>query len=196
MYSGFNFFLGLPIVGVGIFDRDVPQEVLLARPQIYGTARHNAAFTPRTMARWVFEAFIHSAAVFIIPTGMQWASGGCWGANGDCGGLMYFGLVVYTSLIMAMHATAARITKTWTAISHALLWASVAGFFTFVRVYSSLLFSQELFGVGAHVFGAILTYIVVALVASLVVLGDTCMRLVAFSCRVRCLMGDAQMVEG
>ena len=147
VYSGFNFFLGLPIVGVGIFDRDVPQEVLLARPQIYGTARRSAAFTPRTMVRWVFEAITHSAAVFIIPIAMQWGSGGCWGANGECAGLMYFGLVVYTSLIVAMHTTAARITKTWTGISHALLWASVIGYFAFVRVYSSLLLSQELFGV-------------------------------------------------
>ena len=179
IYSGFNFFLGLPIIGVGIFDRDVPQEVLLARPQIYAAARHSASFTPKTMARWVLEAIIHSAIVFIVPTAIQWASNGVWCANGEGDGLMYFGLVVYTSLIMAMHTTAGRITKTWTTISHVLIWGSVIGYFAFVWGYSSLSLSQEFFGVGSHVFSAVLTYVVVALVTSLVVCTDACTRMIA-----------------
>ena len=179
IYSGFNFFVGLPIIGVGIFDRDAPQEVLLARPQIYAAARHSAAFTAKTMAWWVLEGVIHSVIIFSVPTAVHWATNGVWCANGEGDGLMYFGLVVYTSLIMAMHTTAARITKTDTTVSHALLWGSVIGYFAFVWGYSSLSLSQGFFSVGNHVFGAALTYVVVALVTSLVVCTDTCARTIA-----------------
>ena len=35
VYSGFNFFLGMPIVCIGVFDRDHPEQRLMERPKIY-----------------------------------------------------------------------------------------------------------------------------------------------------------------
>jgi phospholipid-transporting ATPase len=41
VYSGFNFFLGWPIVGVGVFDRDISEEKCLSQPQVYMSGRMN-----------------------------------------------------------------------------------------------------------------------------------------------------------
>ena len=37
IYSGFNFFLGWPIIGIGVFDRDHSEKMLLSKPEIYAS---------------------------------------------------------------------------------------------------------------------------------------------------------------
>ena len=43
VYSGFNFFLGLPIFGVGFLDRDISADNCLAHPVVYLSGEPNDA---------------------------------------------------------------------------------------------------------------------------------------------------------
>jgi phospholipid-transporting ATPase len=41
LFAGFNFFLGWPAVGLGVFDRDISEENILLQPQVYMSGRMN-----------------------------------------------------------------------------------------------------------------------------------------------------------
>ena len=52
VYTGFNFALALPIIFLGILDRDVSRDFCLAHPQSYQTSRTNSLLSMSNMVQW------------------------------------------------------------------------------------------------------------------------------------------------
>ncbi len=95
--SGFNFFLGLPIITLGVFDQDVPAAYALANPKLYVSGRKNLDLNGWQVARWIVSAVLHGALVFYLtvfsaPTGEVYSETD----------YAVLGLAAYTVLLTAM----------------------------------------------------------------------------------------------
>lgn len=99
--SGFNFFLGLPIITLGVFDQDVPAEYALAHPKLYLSGRKNLDLNAWQVARWVASSLVQGSLVFFLtvlsaPTGAVYSP-----ASFDV-----LGTATYTVLLTAMQVRA------------------------------------------------------------------------------------------
>jgi hypothetical protein len=129
----------------------------------------------RIMQEWFVLSIVHSAVIFAVPTAIQYASGGVWGhPEGTADGLWYYGLQLYTCLIMAMHSMCSQLTCTWTAWSHFFFWGSWVFYAFFVVTYSSLEMSEYLWHVAAESFMSVTLYVALPLIVVVML----CLRVV------------------
>jgi len=165
VYSGFNFFLGLPIIAVGIFDRDLSEATALAHPEVYVSGRLNLNLNVRRLLSWIGSALVHGSLVFWVPF-MAYAYG-CWAENGRTDGLYVFGTTVYTAMILAMNWRVCLETSTWTWVNALVVTVSVLGFFGFLALYSHVLwFAPEFYQVADHAFARPLFWLLPLLVVA------------------------------
>lgn len=55
VYSGFNFFVALPIVAFGVFDQDVSEQTLLKVPTLYISGREGLDMSLSKMMEWAIQ---------------------------------------------------------------------------------------------------------------------------------------------
>lgn len=66
VYAGYNFFLGVTVVGIGIFDRYVDNEVLLDYPQFYVSGRSNVFFNYLKVVSYLVRSCIFIYIYIIV----------------------------------------------------------------------------------------------------------------------------------
>mmetsp|Transcript_18717 Transcript_18717/g.24115 ORF Transcript_18717/g.24115 Transcript_18717/m.24115 type:complete len:1378 (+) Transcript_18717:63-4196(+) len=98
LISLFNFFLGLPIIAVGIFDRDIPKETALEHPGCYYIGMKNKDMTVLKILEWIITALIHGFLVF-------WGSKVLFSGSGvnNAYDLATFGTLAFAVLIITMN---------------------------------------------------------------------------------------------
>src|SRR3546814_818950 len=145
VYSGYNFYLALPIIAVGVFDRDVPYSVCIKNPHLaYETGLKRQYLNFQTMARWTITAFVQGLVLYglgiraVAQFGPKGAVAEDASPGGKVGGLYADGFMLYTALIFAMQIKIAKMTNTWTVWNIAAWFVSLAGYFAFC--YLSALF--------------------------------------------------------
>lgn len=137
--AGFNFFLGWPAVGVGVFNRDVSAAFAMAHPELYASGRMDLNLNGTKMRQRVLQALLHSIAIFGLPAAA--AQFGIWGDHdGFTGtGVWIFGTSVYSCLICVMQYKIAFETATWTWVTHLFLWGSFLFYFVFLCIYTNMI---------------------------------------------------------
>jgi len=60
-------FSSIPVLIIGIFEKDVEKETLLANPKLYQYGQHNLALKWTTFWRWLTQGFWHSICCVFIP---------------------------------------------------------------------------------------------------------------------------------
>lgn len=154
VFSGFNFYLGLPILCIGIFDIDVPYEVVVKYPFLaYATGRRREMLNMKTMLRWCLLAFAEGMVLFALvirviggstrpraseSDGHSLQGVGLNDADGKAGGIYAEGFLLYCCVIASMICKVSAMTYTWNVFhlwSHVL---SLCGFFLFVYAYSKI----------------------------------------------------------
>jgi len=148
--SGFNFYLGLPIIAIGLMDKDVPYSSVLKFPRLaYMTGRNRELLNLSSMGRWCTLAFCEGLALFALAIrfvggrtrnsmedGRNIQGVGVNNAHGMAGGIYAEGFLLFCCVVIAMMYKVAAVTCTWTVI-HAAFWLlSLAGYVLFVSVYS------------------------------------------------------------
>eukprot|EP00600_Ochromonadales_sp_CCMP1393_P005802 CAMPEP_0174957920 /NCGR_PEP_ID=MMETSP0004_2-20121128/2336_1 /TAXON_ID=420556 /ORGANISM="Ochromonas sp., Strain CCMP1393" /LENGTH=1496 /DNA_ID=CAMNT_0016206075 /DNA_START=185 /DNA_END=4675 /DNA_ORIENTATION=+ len=153
VFSGYNFYLGLPILAIAVFDFDVSREDAYKYPRLaYNTGRFGEMLNIKTMARWSFFAFIQGLILFVIamrfvggPTFITSSSGAFqfhifgtglnsvdegWGL-----GMYPEGFLLYCAAVTAMcyKVVAMAASPNW--IFWSLLGISYVGFIFFVYLY-------------------------------------------------------------
>lgn len=61
------FFSSLPVLAVGVFERDLNKTTLLAVPDLYKSGIVNASFNVRTFLRWTIQGIYHAFMAVLIP---------------------------------------------------------------------------------------------------------------------------------
>ena len=179
-YAGYNFFLGWPIIGVGIFDRDISIPTVMRYPELYISGRLNLDLRSRKMFSWVTMACIHAVFIYFIPLftftriwNPEWERPNRtlihdgifprvvaeWSdlstqPDGKTSGVYVLGTVTYTCLIAAMHWKVMWHTYSWTWMTGLfMLGISIPLLVLFMSVYSNWInFSPQFYGVAYHVY--------------------------------------------
>ena len=66
VYTGFNFILGLPIIFLGIQDRDLSAKFVCDRPEVYATGRTNVYLTVVGIAGWILNAVVYAVGICML----------------------------------------------------------------------------------------------------------------------------------
>eukprot|EP00817_Percolomonadidae_sp_ATCC50343_P006674 CAMPEP_0117423110 /NCGR_PEP_ID=MMETSP0758-20121206/3812_1 /TAXON_ID=63605 /ORGANISM="Percolomonas cosmopolitus, Strain AE-1 (ATCC 50343)" /LENGTH=1403 /DNA_ID=CAMNT_0005206127 /DNA_START=14 /DNA_END=4225 /DNA_ORIENTATION=+ len=150
--SAYNvFFTFLPIMALGIWDRDISREKVYMFPQLYARGQQNVYFNFWNFLGWVLNAVWHSAVCFFIPMLCLYFPniyGGLYaGSNPD----MYsLGLAIYTSVLLTVTLKAHLEMSSYSfwqiassLISLALWWLFIFAYGSFYYIYPNYVFLFE-----------------------------------------------------
>eukprot|EP00611_Tribonema_gayanum_P027179 TRINITY_DN6635_c0_g2_i1.p1 TRINITY_DN6635_c0_g2~~TRINITY_DN6635_c0_g2_i1.p1 ORF type:complete len:1273 (-),score=466.48 TRINITY_DN6635_c0_g2_i1:176-3994(-) len=119
MIALYNFFLGLPIIMVGIFERDVTRKFAMDHPELYYIGREGKDLNARVDGIWILFALICGLLTYYIPLACYATNYGTTGAV-DLWGLDAFGTVMLGVLVIAMNWKVLLETRTITYCSKGL----------------------------------------------------------------------------
>lgn len=153
IFSGYNFYLGLPILVVGAMDFDIPREDVLKFPyDSYATGRLGEMLNLKNMAKWCGLAFVQGLLLFIVairfisgPTTVEDNDGNFFfniygvgvnqTSNGSGIGIFAEGFILYTVIVFSMQFKVVSMAVTPNYIFWSLWGLSFLGYFVFVLLY-------------------------------------------------------------
>ena len=117
--SMLNFLAGIPILFLGMFDRDLDREYVKRNPIVYKSGPNNEHFTLRVSLRWVFLTVVHIFAIYSLSekplaggsggggvtsafTGLMHNADRDFPGDGEGGDLKVFGTTIFTYLIFTL----------------------------------------------------------------------------------------------
>jgi phospholipid-translocating ATPase len=115
-------FTSLPVLVMGIFDKDLLPVTLLAVPELYTKGQKNGAFSFRLYFGWMFMAVSHAAIAFYVPVYMFGLS------DMSNTGIFAIGTLVYTVCIMVICVKLEYVEmRRWTTITYVTSAVTVFG---------------------------------------------------------------------
>lgn len=143
VYSGYNFFLGMPPLMIGMFDKDMSQRTMLRFKKVYMSGRERMDLNVPTLASWMVQGVIDALVLFFFTFAL----------TGSVGNGMYiFGTTCYSALLLGMLYRAASSTYTWNGVvaffwvGSGLLYAAI-----FMPIYSNwYAYSPQFYGTAAE----------------------------------------------
>ena len=169
VYSGFNFFLGMPPLMIGMFDKDVSEKTLMTFHKMYMSGRERIDLNAPVLASWLTQGLFDGGLIYFMT----------WVMARDLGGLYVFGTTAYSALILSMCFKAASNTYTWNAVV-AFFWIGSIILFggIFLPIYSSWpSYSPAFYGVFVQMAENAPLYLVLLLVPTTILLLDLAKKL-------------------
>lgn len=123
-------FTGLPIIVVGVMDKDLPAPFSIEYPDLYRKGPQRAYFNNYTFCRWIGAAFYESIIIFIV---MAWGYNASDTAAGS-ESRVEFGMVAFTLVVLVVNLKVCMITDTWTYLTLACWLGSVLSWFAFAAM--------------------------------------------------------------
>ncbi|XP_051721085.1 phospholipid-transporting ATPase ID isoform X2 [Ctenopharyngodon idella] len=133
-------YTSLPVLAMGIFDQDVPEQRSLEYPKLYEPGQLNLLFNKREFFICIAQGIYTSVVLFFIPYGvLSYATQ----SNGvPLADYQTFAVTTATALVIVVSVQIALDTGYWTAINHFFIWGSLGTYFTILfAMHSSILFS-------------------------------------------------------
>eukprot|EP00033_Pygsuia_biforma_P001285 GCRY01001452.1.p1 GENE.GCRY01001452.1~~GCRY01001452.1.p1 ORF type:complete len:1119 (-),score=332.21 GCRY01001452.1:1076-4432(-) len=130
------FFSSLPIVALGVLDQDVSVNFAQRIPRLYRDGQMSKYFNFKVFWQWVSNAIYHSLILFFIP--FYSLSHDAVTDSGLSSGLWLTGAIVYTVVIITINLKVALETSYWTYLNHITIWGSIAMWFIFATIYSTM----------------------------------------------------------
>ncbi|XP_039955977.1 probable phospholipid-transporting ATPase IA isoform X4 [Bactrocera neohumeralis] len=127
-------FTALPPFALGLFDKVCSAETMLKYPQLYKPSQDAKLFNVKVFWVWIFNALSHSVSLFWLPMLMTTMS--VW-PDGKTSDYLFLGNIVYTYVVVTVCLKAGLITNSWTWMTHASIWGSIAMWFVFMVIYSN-----------------------------------------------------------
>eukprot|EP00756_Hemistasia_phaeocysticola_P025829 Hpha_TRINITY_DN16024_c4_g9::TRINITY_DN16024_c4_g9_i1::g.122357::m.122357/K14802/DRS2, ATP8A; phospholipid-transporting ATPase len=140
--AGFNVgFTALPIIAVGMFDRDIEKKRVMSLeqfPELYDAGREKQFFST-----WVFWAYTgaaiwQSAVCFFVP---MLALSNTESADPNYGRpveMHWLGITAYTCVIWVVTLKIALETTSWTKWNHLSTWGSLITWYIFLIIYGEI----------------------------------------------------------
>ncbi|KAG1703816.1 hypothetical protein DVH05_006825 [Phytophthora capsici] len=140
--AGWNFFLALPIIAIGVFDEDVASEQVLRNPTLYMPGQRNDGINMKRFSTWLVNAIIQAFICFML------AMYGTINVGGLSAGLYLQGSVIYSVLLMSANLKVVLETLSWTKFNRMVLAFSLWLFFFFLLVFPFMgALGRDLYGV-------------------------------------------------
>ena len=194
VFSGYNFYLGLPILAVSALDFDIPREDVLKFPRLaYATGRNGEMLNLKNMTKWCIFAFLQGLLLFVLairfiggPSRLTSSSGAfqfkiyATGLNtvGDGWGLGLYpeGFLLYTTAVVAMQFKVVAMSVTPNSIFWFLWVLSFLGYALFVYLFG-LFPSLDWYNTVPLAFGQPIFWLALTLIPLALVVTDYCVDL-------------------
>ncbi|XP_016123344.1 phospholipid-transporting ATPase ID-like [Sinocyclocheilus grahami] len=133
-------YTSLPVLAMGIFDQDVPEQRSLEYPKLYEPGQLNLLFNKREFFICIAQGIYTSVVLFFIPYGVL---SHATQSNGvPLADYQTFAVTTATALVIVVSVQIALDTGYWTAINHFFIWGSLGTYFTILfAMHSSILFN-------------------------------------------------------
>eukprot|EP01061_Rhynchopus_euleeides_P023410 TRINITY_DN380_c0_g5_i1.p1 TRINITY_DN380_c0_g5~~TRINITY_DN380_c0_g5_i1.p1 ORF type:complete len:1339 (+),score=528.07 TRINITY_DN380_c0_g5_i1:76-4092(+) len=132
-------FTALPIMAVGVFDRDIESERILSLeqfPELYDLGRESQFFNTLVFWKFTVNALFQSAVCFFIPMlALQEAIEDSSGRTID---QQWFGITAYSCVVWVVTLKCALETTAWTWPNHLATWGSLSMWYIFLVVYGNM----------------------------------------------------------
>ncbi|EGZ15099.1 hypothetical protein PHYSODRAFT_351482 [Phytophthora sojae] len=123
-------FTGLPIVVVGVLDKDLPAPFSLEYPDLYRRGPERFYFNMYTFGRWIAAAFYESMIIFVVMSYGFNASEKAAGSESR----VEFGMVAFSLTVLIVNIKIWMIADRWTVLSFSLWFGSVMSWFMFAAI--------------------------------------------------------------
>ncbi|GMH50204.1 hypothetical protein TrRE_jg8488 [Triparma retinervis] len=140
VYSGYNFFLGMPPLMIGMFDKDMSQRTMVRFKRVYMSGRERMDLNVPTLSSWMVQGVLDAGVLYFFTFGV---------VGGVSGGMYIFGTTCYSALVLGMLYRAAGSTYTWNGVV-AFFWAGSGLLYAaiFMPIYSNWYeYSPQFYGV-------------------------------------------------
>uniref|UniRef100_A0A3Q2ZK24 Phospholipid-transporting ATPase n=1 Tax=Kryptolebias marmoratus TaxID=37003 RepID=A0A3Q2ZK24_KRYMA len=132
-------YTSLPVLAMGIFDQDVPEQRSLEYPKLYEPGQLNLLFNKKEFFICIAQGIYTSVVLFFVPYAVLSNS---TQSNGvPLADYQTFAVTTATALVIVVSVQIALDTGFWTVINHVFVWGSLGSYFTIMFA----LHSQTLF---------------------------------------------------
>ncbi|XP_062848850.1 phospholipid-transporting ATPase ID [Trichomycterus rosablanca] len=133
-------YTSLPVLAMGIFDQDVPEQHSLEYPKLYEPGQLNLLFNKREFFICITQGIYTSLVLFFVPYGVLSQA---TQSNGvPLADYQTFAVTTATALVIVVSVQISLDTGYWTAVNHFFVWGSLGAFFTILfTMHSSILFN-------------------------------------------------------
>ncbi|XP_062279089.1 phospholipid-transporting ATPase ID [Scomber scombrus] len=134
-------YTSLPVLAMGIFDQDVPEQRSLEYPKLYEPGQLNLLFNKREFFICIAQGIYTSVVLFFVPYAVLLDATQSTGE--PLADYQTFAVTTATALVIVVSVQIALDTGFWTLINHVFVWGSVGSYFTIMFA----LHSHTLFGI-------------------------------------------------
>ncbi|NWS25951.1 AT8B2 ATPase, partial [Polioptila caerulea] len=120
-------YTSLPVLAMGVFDQDVPEQRSMEYPKLYEPGQLNLLFNKREFFICIAQGIYTSILMFFIPYRVFTDATRDDGAQ--LADYQSFAVTVATSLVIVVSVQIGLDTGFWTAINHFFIWGSLAAYF-------------------------------------------------------------------
>jgi magnesium-transporting ATPase (P-type)/class 3 adenylate cyclase len=175
LLSSFNlFFTSLPILVMGVFDRDVSAKMALLVPSLYQLGIKRCYFNSWMLISWIARGALH--AVFVFFGVKVLFQGSMATPGGDVPDYLTMGSWGYWACVVVVNVTMLLQTKAWMDWYVFLIAGSSVIFIPMLLLYSqgdyAKILNEEMVGVGHCLFGRLGSWIGMLLIVSASSLSD------------------------
>ncbi|XP_044065257.1 phospholipid-transporting ATPase ID isoform X2 [Siniperca chuatsi] len=132
-------YTSLPVLAMGIFDQDVPDQRSLEYPKLYEPGQLNLLFNKREFFICIAQGIYTSVVLFFVPCAIL--SDATQSTGVPLADYQTFAVTTATALVIVVSVQIALDTGFWTVINHVCVWGSLGSYFTIMFA----LHSQTLF---------------------------------------------------
>ncbi|KAH8285734.1 hypothetical protein KR018_001275 [Drosophila ironensis] len=122
-------FTSLPPLAIGVYDKRVPEDLLLKNPYLYKNGRLGVAYRPHDFWLILLDALYQSLVIFFVAL--------CAYAESDVG-IWEFGTTITASCLFANLVHCAIEIRSWTVLHVISIAVSLGSFYLFSIVYNSM----------------------------------------------------------
>jgi phospholipid-transporting ATPase len=134
VYSGYNLFLALPVLAIGVFDRDVSPSLLEKYNILYVTGRERQDMNLSVFCLHLLHSLVDACIIFFLVY-EAFRDGDVVGPRGKDEDLWVFGAIVYNCLFISQCLRCAWSSYTWNWVSVFLWVVSLIFYFGFLFLY-------------------------------------------------------------
>ena len=129
-------FSSLPVIFVGIFEKDISEEILVKAPEVYMLGQQNDCYNLRVMFGWLISAIYHAVVLTYVPLAFFELTGDISSDMQDTS-LYLLGTIVYSSVVFVVNFKIANIESYhWAWPTQLILFLTFAVWFGYQLFYS------------------------------------------------------------
>ncbi|KAE8690796.1 Phospholipid-transporting ATPase 3 [Hibiscus syriacus] len=166
-------FTALPVIIVGLFDKDVSSSLSKRYPELYKEGIKNIFFKWRVVAIWAFFAVYQSLVFYYFVTDSSSTS---QGSSGKMFGLWDVSTMAFTCVVVTVNLRLLMICNSITRWHYISVGGSILAWFVFIFLYSGIMTSydrqENIFGVIYVLMSTFYFYVTLLLVPVAALLGD------------------------